>query len=101
MKLQYNLFGFIPTTHELEGYTVCITSHRENDPHGVQSWTTALTYLGARFKAWRLARMYAAMDGCDHHYFVYRGTRSTFLKSDSPIKCRTIRVTRQVAFFSK
>lgn len=101
MKLQYNLFGFIPTTHEMEGYTVCITSYRENDPHGIQVWTPALTYLGAIFTGWRLSRMYALMEGRDHHYFIYAGTESTFLKSDQPLRCRTIRVTKKVAFFSK
>ena len=99
MKLKYNLFGCIPTTHEIEGFSICVTSYREKDSHGSQSWTIAATYFGALYKGWQLARMYASLEGLDQHIFIYRGV--DFMRTDGPISIRMIRVTKKVAFFTK
>lgn len=90
MKLKYNLFGFIPTTHEIEGYTLSIASQTEDAMFGSQAWDVAATYWGARFKAWRLARKYAHMEQLDQHIFIYRGTGE--FDTRPPICCRTLRV---------
>lgn len=98
MKLKYNLFGCIPTTHDLEGFSICISSYGKGDPHGSQTWTTAATYLGAIFTGWRLARMYAKLEGQEQFYFIYSGT--DYIKTQTPLHTRKIRVTKTVAFFS-
>lgn len=101
MKIQYTLFG-IKTTHEFPGYAVLVQSSDNSvDRQVVHSHEVCKTYLGAIFIGWRLARLYAELDGKDTHYFIYRGTEAMYW--DEPIRSRTIPVTtyRKVAFFSK
>lgn len=100
MKLQYTLFG-IKTTHEFEGYTVVIESTGHIDDQVIHSVEFTKTKAGAVFFGWRLARLYAQLDGSDVSYTIYKGTGEC--NGDSWVTTRTIPVKtfRKVAFFSK
>ncbi len=97
MKLTYKLFGIIPTTHEVPGYTVCIASYHGKDVYGAQAWEISATYWGARLRAWRLARTYAKMEGLDQHIFIWEGTEAT---PANPVYFGTIKVRFSVDFFA-
>jgi hypothetical protein len=97
MKLNFKLFGLEVTIHR-EGYWVCVSSEREIDPCLCQAWDFAFTYWGARFKAWRLARMYAKYEGLDQSILVYRAT--DYGGQGSLIWWGTLKVRKVVDFFS-
>ena len=99
MKTNFNVFG-IEIQMELPGYTICITSERlPNEPHGIQAWDDAPFLFVARFKAWRLARMYALFEKRDQHIFIWSGTGVT--RNEFPIVVRHIRIKKSVPLFSK
>jgi hypothetical protein len=58
------------------------------------------TYLGARFKAWRLARSYASMYGWEQAVFIYHEYSRTE-ESNSPIWWGILPVRKSAGFFFK
>ena len=98
MRHNYSLFGINVTIEREAAYSVCVSSCRDGDAHGVQSWYTAATYLGAIHLGWRLARMFAAVEGVDNHYAIWRGVEPT--KGEKPLRIKTIQVVKVVKFFS-
>lgn len=100
MKLEFTLFG-VEVSIKKPGYSFVISSRTLDDEYGSQSWGEAFSYLGARFQAWRLARMYAELEGIDQNFVVYAGTETEEIDVTRPLCLRVVRVTKHVAFFSK
>lgn len=99
MKLNFNVFG-IEIQMELPGYTICITSERlPHEPHGIQAWDQAPFLIVARWKAWRLARMYALFEKRDQHIFIWPGTSPYDV--EHPVVVRHLCIRKTVPFFSK
>lgn len=99
MKLNFTLFG-VEIQMEVPGYTWVITSERDgsNEPHTCQLWEEDAFFYVARFKAWRLARMYARHELRDQHIFIYSNTKVQ--RSYGPIFVRHINIKKTVPFFS-
>lgn len=98
MKLYFSLFG-IEVSMNVRGYEVCVASVRCGDPYGDQAWFCTSTLLGARFKAWRLARMYAKLELVDQNIFIWSGTYP--MRDESPIVVRRLRIKYSVPLFTK
>ena len=98
MKLYFSLFG-IEVSMNVRGYEICVASVRCGDPYGDQAWFFAATLLGARFKAWRLARLYAKVELVDQNIFIWSGTRAT--RDESPIVVRRLRIKHSVPLFTE
>lgn len=96
MKVQFNFFGG-PVTWEPKGYSVCVSSYCDDEYYDRQAWDVALTYWGALFMAWRLARRYAKLEMVDQHMFVYEGTGESKGKL---LNWRTLVIKKSVSFWS-
>lgn len=59
------------------------------------------SYLGAYLQGWQLARLYAKEEGRNQCFMVDRITDLGHSHRRTWMCCRTIQVTKQVAFFSK
>ena len=96
MKLNFKLFG-LEVAINVRGYEIVVCSAREIDPYGTQAWDYACTYLGARFKAWRLARMYAEYEGLDQQILIYEADSR---HGADLVWWGTLRVRKVVDFFT-
>lgn len=102
MEIKYTLFGMLRTTHEMANdYLVIIMSEQRSFEEVLEGlYETrfeAATYWGARFKAWRLARLYASLDRRIQAIWVLKKKGcGYFMKWQGEIPVRTV-----VGFFTR
>ena len=104
MKLHFSIKNYEVQISSRVHYEVLIyqDSRKENLREIAETPRTRhMSYLGAYLHGWKQARLYAQFDGCNHSFMVFRVTKPDTIYIGEMMCCRTIQVSKQVAFFSK